>query len=321
MSAPLPAIVLATLSSSVAAATTAWLVVRPPRRLASRVRPYTLASRTTLGAGADVRSLVRPDAVSSVGAVGRLVGPPVRALASRLSRLVDGSSEQRLELQLRQARLLCELPAHVRVSEYRLRQLGNAAVGASAALVAMLLLGGTAPVVLLAGLAGFVAGVTRWRRRVERTIDERRQRMRIELYTVNQLLAMNIRVGGGIIQAVQRVVDRGRGEVVAELADVLVAHSSGLPASEAFERMADLTPEPDAARTYRLLAAGAQWGSDLAEALRSLSEDVRDARRQALQRQATRRRAAMLVPIIAVLAPVMLLFVAAPIPSLIFGAR
>jgi hypothetical protein len=34
---------------------------------------------------------------------------------------------------------------------------------------------------------------------------------------------------------------------------------------------------------------------------------------------ATRRGAAMLVPIIAILAPVMLLFVAAPLPALVLG--
>lgn len=38
-----------------------------------------------------------------------------------------------------------------------------------------------------------------------------------------------------------------------------------------------------------------------------------------MRRAATKRRAAMLIPIIAILAPVMLLFVAAPLPSLVFG--
>jgi hypothetical protein len=38
-----------------------------------------------------------------------------------------------------------------------------------------------------------------------------------------------------------------------------------------------------------------------------------------MRRSATRRRAAMLVPIIGILAPVMLLFVGAPLPQVIFG--
>jgi len=90
--------------------------------------------------------------------------------------------------------------------------------------------------------------------------------------------------------------------------------------SEALQFAARVTPEPHAARTYRLLASGAELGADLATGLRLLSEDIRGQRTEALKRAATRRRAAMLVPIIAILAPVMLLFIAAPLPSIIFGA-
>ena len=52
-----------------------------------------------------------------------------------------------------------------------------------------------------------------------------------------------------------------------------------------------------------------------------LSEDIRDARREQLHKDAVRRRAAMLVPTIAVLAPIMLLFIAAPLPSIVLGHR
>ena len=48
-------------------------------------------------------------------------------------------------------------------------------------------------------------------------------------------------------------------------------------------------------------------------------EGLRDDRREDLKKAATRRRAAMLVPIIALLAPVMLLFILAPIPRIVFG--
>ena len=90
---------------------------------------------------------------------------------------------------------------------------------------------------------------------------------------------------------------------------------------DAFRRAADLTPEPSAARTYQLLAAGAERGADLGAALLAFSEDVRDARREQLHKDAVRRRAAMLVPTIAILAPIMLLFIAAPLPSVVLGHR
>ena len=143
--------------------------------------------------------------------------------------------------------------------------------------------------------------------------------MRIEIYTINQLLAMRVRAGGGVVSAVQAVTNRGRGEVVAELSDALRLHRAGWSASDAFRRMAELTPEPSCSRTYRLLAAAEERGADLAGALLDLAEDVRESRRESIRRSATKRRAAMLVPTIAILAPVLILFVAAPLPYLITG--
>ena len=158
-------------------------------------------------------------------------------------------------------------------------------------------------------------------KRLERTIAERANRIRSELYTVNHLLAMHVRTGSGPIQSVQRVVDRGRGVVVEELGSLLVAIRHGVSEAEAFRRAAELTPEPTAARTYQLLAASAERGADLGSSLLALSDDVRDARREQLHKDAVRRRAAMLIPTIAILAPIMLLFIAAPLPSIVLGNR
>jgi pilus assembly protein TadC len=169
---------------------------------------------------------------------------------------------------------------------------------------------------VLVGL-GAVVGVSRMKGRLDKAVDERRERMRIEIYTVNQLLAMRVRAGGGVIQAVQAITRRGSGEVVAELEEALRLHRAGWRGGDAFRRIAELTPEPFCSRTYRLLASAEERGADLAGALLSLSEDVRETRREAVKRTATKRRAAMLVPTIAILAPVLILFVAAPLPYLI----
>lgn len=171
------------------------------------------------------------------------------------------------------------------------------------------------------GFLGFVFAATRWRARVDKAVEARRERIRLELYTINQLLAMQIRTGGGPLQAVRRIVERGSGAVVGELAEALRLVAGGLSPSEAFLRAGRTTPEHRAARTYELLAAGAERGADLGKVLLEFSEDIRDARREDLRRSATRRRGVMLVPIIAILAPVMLLFLAAPIPSILFGLR
>jgi tight adherence protein C len=143
--------------------------------------------------------------------------------------------------------------------------------------------------------------------------------MRIELYTINQLMAIYLRTSGSPVLAAQRLVRRGRGEVIDELNEALRLHARGMSAGRAFGRLAETTPEPFAARTYKLLSTGSERGADLASALLALSEDVRDARRTDVRRNATKRQGAMLLPIICCLAPVMLLFIAAPLPSMITG--
>lgn len=145
------------------------------------------------------------------------------------------------------------------------------------------------------------------------------ERLRGELYTFNQLIAMRTRVGGGVTDALRHVVDRGNGVFVDEVAEVLRLQASGVGLSDALKRAAELTPEPEAQRTYNVLATAQSRGADLGDALLDLSKDLRAQRRDDLQREAARRRLWLILPIVIILAPVMLLFIGAPLPSLIFG--
>jgi pilus assembly protein TadC len=222
-------------------------------------------------------------------------------------------------LRLRQSGLFPGLSGAEAVNSYRVKQVtaGVTWLGLSVmAAIALELPGGRGAAL---ALLGSVIGIARQRGRIDRTVEGRRQRMRIEIYTVNQLLAMRIRAGGGVVHAVSQICQRGQGEVVGELSEALRLHRAGMRAAEAFRRIAALTPESECARTYGLLAAADERGADLGLSLLALAEDVREGRREAIRRAATKRRAAMLVPIIGILAPVMLLFVGAPLPSLLFN--
>jgi tight adherence protein C len=310
-----PLVALAGASAALLCAGVAGLLVKPTPRLAARVRPYTIVARADLGRSADVLGVAQPNAPTRGGTVSRLFLPPLRAFAARVGRLVETRSDEHLRLKLRQAGF-----HDLTIEEYRIRALGQAALFATVG--ATLGIAIRSPLLtLLLALCGLIYGSTRWKGRIDRAITDRRERVRLELYTVNQMLAIHLRTGAGPVQATQRIVDRGTGAMVEELDAVLTWIRSGVSEPEAFRRAAELTPEPSAARTYKLFAAGAERGVDLAGALRALSEDLRDARREDLRRVATKRRAAMLVPTIAILAPIMLLFIAAPLPSVIFGSR
>lgn len=289
------------------------LVVReifpPPRSLASRVHPYlapTRAASPKSGPGSPLLAVF---------------GPMIRSTADWVGRLLERSDERATVLKLRQAGWYRDAVEDEGVAAHRLAQLRSVALAVGLALIAGQLLALSPLPRLLLVAMGLVVGATRQRSALDSAVERRREQMRIEIYTINQLLAMRVRAGGGVINAVQQVVRRGEGEVVAELGDALRLHRSGWRAGDAFRRIAELTPEPFCGRTYRLLATADERGADLAPALLDLAEDVRETRRESIRRSATKRRAAMLIPTIAILAPVLILFVAAPLPYLITGWR
>lgn len=304
-----PMAVLAASLTALAAGLVLRLVAPPPRRLRTRVGPYLSPTLAAMGRN------------GSAGPISSVFGPIIRDVADWVGTRLDRAGSEVMLLKLRQAGWHRGVAEDRMVTAYRLAQLRSLTVGVLVALILgqALDLSMTLRLVLLS--LGLLVGATRVKGRLEKAIDARRERMKIEVYTVNQLLAMRVRAGGGVIQAVKATVDRGHGEVVAELAEALRLHRSGWRGPDAFRRIAELTPEPFCSRTYRLLASAEERGADLAGALLSLSEDVRETRRESIKRTATKRRAAMLVPTIAILAPVLILFVAAPLPYLITGWR
>ena len=303
-----PSVLLASMTTALAVGLVVFRVLPPPRRLRARVDPYLSPT---------LSSFASP--VETGGPIRSVFGPMVRDVADWLGRRIDRSGSAVTLLRLRQAGWFGGQSEPDVITSYRLRQLRAVAAGVLAAVAMGQVLQASGPVRLALFVLGLIFGATRTKGRLEKAVETRRERMKVEIYTVNQLLAMRVRSGGGVIQAVNATVDRGSGEVVAELQEALRLHRSGWRGPDAFRRIAELTPEPFCSRTYRLLASAEERGADLAGALLSLSEDVRETRRESIKRTATKRRAAMLVPTVAILAPVLILFVAAPLPYLITG--
>lgn len=308
----------ALIASIVFAVSVAWVVVRPYRSLGSRVRPYATVARVRLTRAADVRGLARSGPAFGDATMRRLFGPIFDRVVDGFGKLIATSSTERLALKLRQGGLYPDLPAAQRVQEFRVRSLVRSLAWSAGLGAAGLLISGPVYMVVFA-LLGFVYGVLNARSKIDKAVTERSERLRGELYTINQLIAMRTRVGGGVVDAIRHVVIRGTGALIDELAEVLRLHESGVPLPEALQRAADLTPEPEAARTYSVLATAQERGADLGEALLDLSKDLRAARREELHRNASKRRLLLVIPIVVILAPIVLLFIAGPIPQIIFG--
>lgn len=306
-----PGTLVAALAAGVAAATAAGLVVRPPARLGPRTRPYSQLARSRLGAGdADPGVLDAPPRAAAA----QVLGPLARRAAEALAGLVDAGDRASVETRLRHAGM-----ADLSADDYRMRQLGWTAGGAATGAAAGLALATSAATTLVLVALLAYAGASRWRARVDRAVAARRARMRAELSTLCQLLAVHLRAGHGPVEAVRTVAARSVGPVAAELSDAVAWVSGGMTPSLAYERLAAACAEPLAARLYRILGPATATGGDVATALLALADDVRAERRDELARAAVRRRAAMLVPLLGLIAPTMLLFIAAALPHLIFG--
>lgn len=305
-----PRVVMVAIAAAIAAGCLARAVVRQPRTLASRVQPYSAPIRARLGT-------VRPETAADDSGSGRtgvslVFGPFIRQMANGLGQLVDASTSTSVELRLSQAGL------SLTAEQYRTRQLAYTAGALGIGALLGLVLGrSTGTVILLAAVAA-LWGATRWRARVERMINRRRERMRSELYTVCQLLAIYMRTSDTPAGAVDRLVRRASGEVVGELADASALIRTGSTATAAFEQLTTTTPEPSAARLYRLLSSTWTAGGD-ADALLALGEDLRASRREDVNRQMTKRQTAMALPLVLVIGPILILFVAAAIPHIVFG--
>jgi Flp pilus assembly protein TadB len=239
-------------------------------------------------------------------------------ISRSFSRVFGPRDEELLALRLRQSGLYPGMDATGRLRAFRNRSLATALGGAALlGAVGWMSQGGVG--LALYALGGLFLGSYLARGRVDRAVARRRERIRSELYTVNQILAMRARAGGGVGDALRHVAERGRGAVVSEIQEVMRLVRSGTPTTEALRRAAAATSEPEAARLYHSLAIAQERGVDLADTLLALSRDLRAARRDEAVTKAATRRIAAVVPIVVILAPIAITFLAAPIPSLIFG--
>ena len=305
--------------AGVAVASLVLTVFPPRRRLNPRVHDYTLVARSKLGSDPGVLSLARRPPVALAGAFWRVLGPMVDSLARQAGALARTTDDAALELQLRQAGIRGISARAYRARQFLLAVAGSAAGLGLGALTGAALGQSPTPLAVLLGVCGFVLG-TAWKTaELARRIRERQARMRAELFSLCQVLAVYARATPNLLQITQQLAARSRGELSGEMREVLRWVESGSPPELAFAEAARVTAEPAAARLYRVMATAAESGGDIAEALLAQSSDIRDAQREEAKRLSTKRRAAMLAPMILLLAPLMLLFVAAPLPRIVLG--
>lgn len=273
----LPAALVVALAVGVAV----YAASRPWRRLGPRVNVYTVATRSRLGQPVQMLALTAPPS-SAGGVLAGVFGPIVGAVAGRLTALLGHRDEAAVARALEQAGIHDVTPR-----SFAYQQLAYTVIGlVGGALFG--LLSGTRMAVVMA-LAGGSLGLLRKRQELGNRTEKRCTRMRAELLSVCNLLAIHTRVTPQLQQVLEIVTTQASGEVIGELRRVRANIDSGTPPEVALSQMATFTPEPAAGSLYRALSLAITTGGDLTDTLISLASNIRDQQRDERRAAATRR--------------------------------
>jgi len=318
-----PLNVVAAISGGAAVWAISASLARPRRPIDARIDPYSDVARARLGA--PVRTTPQPVVFGE--AVRRTLGPLATRGVSRVAHALRLGRDDDIELAIRQAGMTVRAKSQsgeresrlMTVEDYRRRHLAMI-VGAPVTLALLGYVEGLSTVmVLLFAAAGVFFGARNLPDKTKRLILRRRRRIRNDLYSVAQLMAIRAQAGDPLLGAVHDLAAQGSGPVIDDLRRSLDRIATGYGAAAAFALLATESAEPKAAEFYRMLAVATHGTIELPDNLLKLAQELRAQRREDITRHSTRRQAAMVVPILAIMAPVMILFITAPIPRAIFG--
>lgn len=199
------------------------------------------------------------------------------------------------------------------VAEFRLEQLLWAAAALCLSTAIMLVFGGgVGGALLLVSLLGAATGAVARDRRLSREIARRRERVRQEMPVAIDLLTLAIMAGEAVPSAFERVATLLDGDVARGFRHVVGSIRAGVPTPSALAELGVRIPHGSAARLADCLCVAIERGAPLAEVLRSMADDLRDARRRDLLEMGGRREIAMLVPVVFLILPTTIAFVLLP---------
>ena len=270
-------------------------------RLEDRIAPY-------LPDIAPSRLLATPGRGTPFTTIERLLAPLVADAGRLIDRLTGGPGTIRARLD--------SLGRRTTLEQFRVEQVVWGVAGALAGLgVALLGLAGRGtsalPGVILV-VIGAGLGVGGRDRYLGMQVRRRQERMIVEFPTIAELLALSVGAGEGAVGALDRVARTCQGELAAELRRTLADARAGASLIQALEGLAARTALPSLARFVDGVAIAVERGTPLADVLRAQAQDVRDVSRRQLMESGGKKEIAMMVPVVFLILPVTVLFVAYP---------
>ena len=247
---------------------------------------------------------LRPVSGSPTSAAAGVFGPPLRAGADAVERVLGGAAWVRRRLE----RADLDRTVHDFRVEQVLWGLAAFAVAAAYGVLRALTDPSSGLFSLAVCLVAFVVGVLARDTHLSGQVKRRERQILAEFPTVAELLALALAAGESPVAALDRVVRRSGGALSSDLARVLAAVRTGEPVGAAFDRMAAGTGLPLVARFAQGIAVAVERGTPLAEVLHAQAGDVREAGRRELIEVAARKEVLMMVPVVFLVLPVTVLF-------------
>lgn len=171
----------------------------------------------------------------------------------------------------------------------------------------------TDPLAVVIGVAlAIVTGVLTRDRLLTSAVERRRERLRVELPTVIEMVAMAVGAGSGLLAGLERISRIGQGAASTELARVVADARTGLPLVPALRRMADRNDVHELRRFVDSVTVAVERGTPLSDVLVAQAADAREAGRRALIESGGRREIGMMVPIVFLVLPLSVVFVLFP---------
>lgn len=277
-------------------------------RCLPRFRRPTLHERLApyLGAlGPRRSSLLAPEHQSTSG-ITATFRPMLDDLGTRLQRLLGDDGK---DLAARLAAAGTELTP----SGFRTEQATWGLVGfvTGMSLGVLLALGGRAVsplTMVLVAIAFAAAGVVGRDRSLTRAIERRRELATAEFPTVVDMLCLAVTAGESLRGALDLVAGSGRGPLVAEIRLALRLARGGTPLGDALEERARVLGLAPFDRFVAAVLAAQERGLPLGDALRAMAFDVREWEKRQVIEAAGRKQVSMLVPVIALILPVAVIF-------------
>lgn len=125
---------------------------------------------------------------------------------------------------------------------------------------------------------------------------------------VAELLALAVSAGESPIAALDRLVARGKGPLIAEFDSAINLMKAGVPLVVALDEIARTSGVPALRRFIDGVVVTLERGTPIAETLRMQANDVREERRRALLEASGRAEIAMMIPIVFLIMPITVLF-------------